>query len=130
MQTAGCINQHQIVVVGLGMLHALPGNLHRANLVAQCKNRYFRLLAQHLQLLDSRRPINIAGHQQRPLVLLFEQKGNFSGGSGFTTALQTSHHHNRGRLVLHINPNLLRAHQRGELLLHNFDNLLARGQAA
>ena len=125
MQTAGGVDKHHVIVVGLGVFNSLAGNFHGAYLITQRENCNIQLLAQHLQLLDGGRTVNIGGNQQRTFMFILIDVSNFSNRGGLTGALQTGHHDNRGRLAGHIDGGLLRTHQDGQFLLHNFYNLLS-----
>ena len=53
------------------------------------------MLANHLELVDSSRTINVAGYEQRFLVLLgLEHIGKFTRECSLTRTLQTAHEDN------------------------------------
>ncbi len=87
------------------------------------------LLAQHRELLDSRRPAGIGGHQHRGLPGMAEVKGQLGGGGGLTGALQTDQHGDMGGVAGVAQGALGAAQNRYKLLIDNLDDLLARGEA-
>ena len=97
---------------------------------AHFKHRHACLFADDLQLVDSRRTVNVAGDQQRTAVLLFlEHFGELGGMGRLTGALQAAHHNDRRRFGSKFETLVFAAHQRGELLVYDLDNHLRRRQA-
>ena len=76
----------------LGVLDGILRNLYRIFRFRLSVDRHINLLAKHLQLLDSRRTINVAGDKQWTLALLaLEFSGKFAGECCLTGTLQTRH---------------------------------------
>ena len=87
------------------------------------------LLADYLQLLDSRRTIHVAGYEQRSVTLVFKFEGKFCGVRCFTATLQTAHHNYGRRMVCNCKPCLVAAHKFCEFFINYFDYHLTRCKA-
>ena len=68
MQTSGGIQHYNIKTVVLGVSDALFCDLHRVGLT-HFEDMRACLFADYLQLVDSRRSVDIAGNKQRTAVL-------------------------------------------------------------
>ena len=96
----------------------------------QREHRCARLFAHHLQLIDSRRAVNIAGHQHGAAALFDKVFCQLCGMGGLTIALQTAEHDDGLALVLDVQAGrLAAAHQGNQLFVDDLDHLLGRGQA-
>ena len=129
MQAACGIEENQIIAVFLGKVDAVFGDLDRVAL-AFVKHRDVQLLANHLELLDCRGAVYVARDEQRAALLLLAQQACELGAvGGFARALQTSHHHNGGRVGRYGQTGGLAAEQADQFLVDDLDDLLGRGQA-
>ena len=86
VQPAGGIQNHIVVAVIPGVSHRLFGDVHRV-CRAHLKHRDAGLLPHHLQLGDGGGAVDVAGHQQRPVPLLFEHQAQLAGMGGLAGAL-------------------------------------------
>ena len=129
MQSAGGIQNHDVVAVVLCVGDGLLGD-DLGLFGAHGEHRNTRLLAHHLQLIDGRRAVDIAGHQQRAMALFEEPFAQLGGVGGFTVTLQTAEHEHRGRLGFDVDAyGLVAAHELGEGFVYDLDDLLGGGQA-
>ena len=129
MQTAGRIQNHDVVAVILGVGIGLFGDDLRL-LGAQAEHRNPGLCTHDLQLVNGGGAIDIAGHQQRAVPLLEEILGQLGRMGGFTVALKAAHHQHGGTLALDVDVGrLLAAHQIRQLFVDDLHHLLGRGQA-
>ena len=84
------------------------------------------LAAEHLQLVDGRRAIDVTSHQQRTLAALgLEQVGQLAREGRLARALQ-ARHQDDGRLALEVDVDGRAAHQLRQLVVHYLDHQLAR----
>ena len=97
MQPAGGVQEHQVVAVAFGVVNGVPGDFHRVALPLLI-NGEIQLLAHGDELVDGGGTVDVAGHQQRTLVLgLSHQRGQLGAVGGFARALQSDEHdHTRG----------------------------------
>ena len=129
LQTTGGIQDHDVIAVILGVCQRLLCNFRRL-CARQREHRCARLFAHHLQLIDGRRAVNIAGHQHRAAALFDKVLCQLCGVGGFTVALQAAEHDDRLALVLDVQAGrLAAAHQGNQLFVDDLDHLLCRGQA-
>ena len=125
-QTAGGIDDDDVLALRLGVLDGVLRNLHRVLVALFAIDLHLDLLAQHLQLLDSGRTIDVASHKQHLLAALaFQVRGQFGGESGLTRALQTCDEDDT-RLAFQVDINSVAAHEFGQLVVHDFDHHVAR----
>ena len=125
-QTTGGIDDHDIVALGFGLLDCMDRNVHRILAVQLHIDGYPHLFADHAQLLDSGRTIDVARHQQRLLVFLcLQQVGELAGERRLTGTLQTRHQDD-GRCTLEVHIRSCATHQRGQLVVYNLYHQLAR----
>ena len=128
LQTACRINDDDIISMRLRIIDRRFGNGNGISPRLHCEDRQLELLANHLQLLDGSRAINIAGYKQRMFALLFKGKTKLSGRCCLTGALQTDHHNDRRRIRAHIDTALRASHEVRELFINNLDNDLGWSQ--
>ena len=130
-QTTGGIDDDHVLVLGLGVLNGVLGNLNGVLVAFLAIHLHFHLLTQHLQLVDSGGTVHVAGHQQHLLALLaFQIISQFGRESGLTGTLKTSDQ-NDGGLTFQIDFRLFATHQLGQLVvddLHHHLTRLHRGQ--
>ena len=123
-QTTGSIDDDYIIVLGLGLTNSMLGNLNHILVVRLAIDWNAYRLAHHVQLLDSSRTVDVAGHQQRTLVLtIFQHLGKLTREGGLTRTLQTRHQ-NDGRMALQFQLYRLAAHQLGQLVVNNLHHQL------
>ena len=128
VEAAGGIQNHNVVAVVFGVGNRLLGDLHWVS-STHLKHRDADLLPHHLELFDSRRAVDVAGDQQRPLALVFKVEGQLAGMGGLACALKATHHDDGGDFRGHVNPGVNRTHQSGHLIVDNLYDLLGGGQA-
>ena len=124
-KTACGIHNHHIESVLPCMTNRILSNLHRVFFLSLGEHRNADLLPQGLQLVDSRRTIDIGRHQQRFLVLLAFQEISQLGRVGRLTGALQPRHQNHRRVNLQVQFRCLASHQDGQLVVHNLDHHLA-----
>ena len=126
-EAAGGIDNHQVVVVLLGMLDGMLCDSHRVLALGLAVDGHLDLLGDGLQLLDSGGTVNVTCDEQRIAFFLavFQAVGEFSGESGFTGTLQTRHQDD-GRVALDAERGFLSAHELCQLVMDDFHHQLAR----
>ena len=112
-----------------GVLQRLSCNAHRIGAAIDGKHRHADALADHLQLLDGCRAVNVAGSEQRPFALFFVHERKLAGVRGLAGALKTGHHDDGRRLGRNDKLGVFAAHESGQLFVDDFDNLLGRNEA-
>ena len=96
----------------------------------QGEDRRTGLPAHHLQLVDSGRTVDVAGHQHRAAALLDVVFCELCCVGRLTVALQAAEHDDGLTLVLDDQAGgFLAAHQGNEFLVDDLDHLLGGGQA-
>ncbi len=91
-QTAGGIDDDHVIVFLLGLADGVLGNLHHVLVAVLGIDIDAHRLGHDLQLLNGGRTIDVAGHQQRLLVLtLLQHLGQLAGKGGLTGTLQARH---------------------------------------
>ena len=96
-QTSGGIDDDDVVVLGLCLTDGVVGNLDNVLVVGLGIDGNADALAYYVQLLDGSRTIDVAGYEQRILVVAgLQQVGKLTGEGGLTGTLQTRHEHNGG----------------------------------
>ncbi len=93
-------------------------------------DRHARLAAHGNQLVDRRRPVNVAGHQHHPLPLPGKVHGQLADGGRLAGTLQADHHQRAGRLLDPGQRRILAAQDAHQLLVDDLDHLLGWGEAA
>ncbi len=112
-QTTGGIDNHHLVSHGLCMGYGFFGNPHRILAALFGKHLDPNLFAKHFQLIDGRRAVNVAGHQQHLFAFFrFEVIGKLGRESGFTTTLQAGNKNN-SRVALNVDFFAGAAHEGG-----------------
>ena len=111
------------------MSQRLFGNFRRL-CARQREHRSTRLLAHHLQLIDSSRAVNVAGHQHGAAALFDEVFCKLCSVGGLTIALQAAEHDDRLALVLDVQAGCFAAaHQSDQFFVDDLDHLLGGSQA-
>ncbi len=100
--------------------HRILGRLVRVNRNAQ-------LLANHVQLVDRRRTLQVGRHQHRPDVALQQQPSQLAAGRRFARALQAAQHDDR-QLAAQVQRRIDRAQQLDQLVVDDSHDLLTRVQ--
>ncbi len=72
-QPAGGVDNDDVVILLLGLANSMPGNLHHVLIAVLGIDIDANGFSNDLQLLDGSRTIDVAGHQERLLVLAFLQ---------------------------------------------------------
>ena len=130
VQTAGGIQDDNVIAVILGELQRLLGDVARVDLSHLKDLAHPALLANHLQLIRS--PPD--GRYRRPpaadnVPSFLKYLRQLCGVGGLTGTLQTAHHNDARRLGREIDPGIFIAHQTAQFLVDDLDDLLCRGQA-
>src|SRR5699024_11746348 len=125
---AGGVEDNDVVAVVFGVLDRVFGDLHRAD-GSHLKDGGVHLCADHLQLLNRSRTVDVTGDQQRAASLLAEHFGKLCRVGGLTGTLQTAHHDDGWNLGRKVDAAVGGAHQLGQLVANDLDDLLCRGQA-
>ena len=124
MQAARCIEQHIVITLILGKFNRLTRNFHRV-CRALFKHGHTRFFANHLELLDRRRAVNVARHEKRAIPLIFQHQAKLCAIGRFANTLQAAHHHDRRRMWSACKAAACAAHQLCELLVDDFYHHLA-----
>ena len=127
VQPAGGIDDQHVPAVVPGVLDGLLGSLDGI-LGALLEHGHLHLLAHHLQLLDGRRAVDVAGGQHGLLALLGQVAGQLGGHGGFARALKAAEHVDRRQAGGPGQPGVGAAHQLGHFLADDLDDLLPGGQ--
>ena len=91
-KTSGCIDDYHIVAVGLSLLDSMVGDTEHILVLWLAVYRNTHLLTHYMELLDSCRTVNVAGHEQWLLAFLgLEHIGKLSAEGSLTRTLQTAH---------------------------------------
>ena len=89
-------------------------------------DRNAKLLADDVQLVDGRGPLQVGGDQQRRAARVLEQSPELAAGGRFAGALQAAHHQDCDvALPFEVQRVVDRAHQVDQLLVDDADDLLA-----
>ena len=127
LQTACRIVNHEVKTVVLSILVAVLDDFDRIAL-AFVINRNADGLAEHLQLLDSGRTVNVSGNEERlPLLLAAHPECDLACESRLTRTLQTNHHDAHRRRCGKIDFLGFATHDGHKLVVDNLHNLLTRG---
>ena len=125
-QTTGSIDDNNIVAIGFSLLNGMVGNDTNILVLRLTVYRNTHLLSYHLQLVDSSRTINVAGHEQWLLSLLgLEHIGKLSTEGGLTRTLQTAHQDD-GRMTFELQRSFLASHQLSQLVVNQLYHQLTR----
>ncbi len=128
VETAGSIQDQDIIAVVPGMQDRLAGDFHRVAL-PHLKHRHAGLFTDDLQLLDRSRTIDVTGCQQRTLAALLEIPGQLGTVGGLTGTLKAAHHDDGGDLRREGDPGVGGTHQFGQFVIDDLDDLLGGSQA-
>ena len=109
----GALRAHHRVELASRIVHAQPG-----------------LFAQHVQLLDRRRPPHVGRHEQRVASLRFQPASQLAARRRLARALQAEHQQDAWPAIGRLKSALRVAEQRQHLVADNADDLLARRQAS
>ena len=101
MQTTRCVYDDQIVAVVLSMFKTLLDYLSRVDL-SHLEHRHISLFSNDLQLVDSRRSVNVCRYQQRSVALTLEHLRQLCRMGGLTRTLQAAHHYYARRFAREI----------------------------
>ena len=82
--------------------------------------------AEHLELVDRVRALQVGGDQQRLVALALEPAGQLAGQRRLTGTLQTGQHDHGRRLLGELQPPAPRRRGRDQLLVDDLDDLLGR----
>ena len=90
-ETAGGIDNHQVIAIALGMLDGVLCDGDGVLALGLAIDGHLNLLGDGLELVDSGGTVNVTGHEQRFAFFLaaLEAVGEFAGESGLTGTLQT-----------------------------------------
>ena len=127
VEPTGRIQDHDVMAVLLGVLDAATTDLGRPRGHGLRVDRDAELLAERLQLLHGRGPLQVGGDQQRVLLLvLAQEQRELAAGRRLAAALQAAHHEHERRRVRSRQPDALAAEQVGQRVVEYLDELLAR----
>jgi len=96
-ETPGGVDDQHVATDTSGLFEAETRGLHR---VARCaEDGHADLCAEHLQLLDGGRSLQVGTDQHRLAALLLKPRRQLGRTRGLARTLQTSHEHHGGRLA-------------------------------
>ena len=104
-------------------LTALLADLHRIGRARLGIDRNAKLLAEHVQLLDGGRTLQVGGDEHRLAAALLDQPAELAAGGRFAGALQAAQHQHR-HVGLQMQRMIDRAHQVDELAMDDAEHLL------
>ena len=123
-QTAGSIDNHQVIPLSLRFMNGIQGNLNRVLTVDFTVYGYTHLFAQHFQLFNRSRTIHVTSYQQRLAVLLgLEHTSQLTGKGCLTRTLQTRHQDN-GRTTFQLEFGSFATHQLGQFVVYDLHHQL------
>ena len=127
VQAAGGVDDQHVLAVARGLVERPAGDVDRIAVGALLVDRGTGLRADLDELLDRRRPVDVARRDRdRGAVLLAQHLGQLGRGRRLARALQAGHQDDGGRARREGQPRRRAAHQLGELLVDDLDHLLAR----
>ena len=126
-QAAGGVDDQDVSSEALGLLEAGGGHGHRVRRLREDGDP--GLAAQHPQLLDGGRPLEVGADQQRVAALLLEPAGQLGRCGGLARSLEAGEEDDRRRPAGVADLEGLAAEDGDELLVDDLDDLLARAQA-
>ncbi len=130
-QAAGGVDDDDVVLLLLGVLDRVLRHLHRvADTVARLRavEGHAGALGDHLELVDRVGALEVAGDQQRGVLLLLQPVAELAREGGLTGTLQTGEHDDRRAALGEPHPAGLATEDRDELLVDDLDDLLGRVQ--
>ena len=125
-EAAGRVEDDNGDALFLGMGHASAADSHRIGDPVRHVHRHADLPAQHRQLLDGRRTLEVGSHEHHAPPLLLDPLGQLAAGGRLARALQTAEHQDGGLARLEVERVVHRSHQIDQLLVHDADELLGR----
>ena len=119
-QTTGSIHNHHIIAVHTGFLNRMLRFGNGIGLGGFVEHIYSNLFAQHANLLNSCRTIDIASHKHHFLLLLLLQVvGQLGRESSLTGALKTRHQ-DHSRLTFEVDLGRLPTHEGSQFIVGDF----------
>ena len=124
-QSSGGVDDDYVVAFGLGLLDGILRDGHGVLAVRFAVYGYADLFAQHFQLFDGGGAVDVAGCQQRVLVLLvLQHQGELAREGGLSRAVE-ARHEDDGRMALQVQFGRFASHEGGQLVVHDFHHQLA-----
>ena len=102
-----------------------PRATRRPGSVGSREERHVDALAEHAELLDRGRALEVGADEQRLQALRLEQPRELARGGRLPGALEAGEHHDRRRLRAHRELAGRAAERLDQLLVHDLDDLLA-----
>ena len=125
-EAAGCIDNHRVVALCLGLVDTFAGYLHGVFAFEVHINGHLYLLCQHAQLLHGCGAIYVARHEQRLAAsLVLEQQGELAAEGRLTRTVETCHE-DYGWVAFEIDIGSLPAHKLRQFVVHDFHEQLSR----
>ncbi len=122
VQTAGRIEDRHVGPGFLGVLHrgkAQRDGIFRTQIGI---HRQFKLLAQHLQLLDGGGPLQVGSHEHGLAAALLDRPPELAAGRRLAGPLKAAEHQHRD-VAAEVERMVHRSHQADELLVDDVDEL-------
>ncbi len=127
VQTSGRIEDHEIAGLVACRLAATLGDAQHVFHTGFGMDRHANLLAQHDQLVDRRRAVNVAGHQHGAAIALFlEVEGELGSRGGLSRTLQANHHRQGGIARKGLLPRLLTNQGVDQGVVKDLDHVFTR----
>ena len=127
LQPAGGVDDHDVAPEPGGFLERAARHRHRVGRLGV--HRHADALAEHAQLLDRGRTLEVGADEQRSAVLALEQLGQLGRGGRLPGALQARHHHDARRLRRRRELAGGAAEGLDQLLVDDLDDLLRGAEA-
>ena len=123
-EAAGGVDDQHVLAEPTGLLQPFSRNGDRVGL--RRVDGHADLLAQHAQLLDRRRALEVGANEQHVAALRLEPAGQLAAVGGLAGSLEAGHQDDRGRLRVELDAQRLAAERRDQLGVHDLDDLLRR----
>ena len=127
MESAGGVEENEVVAVLLGVFYRSLGNIDGV-LRSHLEHGYVELLAYGFELLYGGGTVNVTGDEQRTLALLAHQRRKLCAVCGLTCALKSHEHNYARRLAAYRKALIFAAHEPHKLFVYDLDDLLRRRQ--
>jgi hypothetical protein len=126
VQAAGRVDDQHVLAVALGLVERPGGDLDGVAVRALLVHGRAGLATDLDELLDGRRPVDVAGGDgDRRLALLAQPARELRARGRLARALEARHQDHGRRARRERQPGRLPAHQRGQLVADDLDDLLA-----
>ena len=121
-EAAGGVDDHHVTAHVAGLGDSQLGELHRLHAL-DAEHRHTELAAEHHELVDRRRTVDVRGHEHGLLALGEQALGQLARGGRLAGALQADHHDDGG-IVVELQAGVDRAHELAEFVVAGLDEVV------